>query len=71
MFPILKIGIKIYNYEGKFKGYSNLLLIYKNKVKNAKKDIEATTYGIFQYKVIPYKDGYKMNKNQILYKSVH
>ena len=71
MFPILKTGIKIYNYDGKFKGYSNLLLIYKNKVKNAKKDIEATTHGIFQYKVIPYKDGYKMSKNPVLYKSVH
>ena len=33
MFPILKTGIKIYNYESKFKGYSNLLLIYKNNLK--------------------------------------
>lgn len=67
--PIKAIGIKIYNYNGEFKGYSNLLHISKNKIKNAKRDVEGATFGIFQFKVTTYKDGYKLSKNPIIYKN--
>lgn len=65
MFSIKKIGIKIYDYRGEFKGYSNLIHIAKKKVRNGKKDIEGAMYGVFSFKVTPFKDGYKLSKNPI------
>lgn len=66
--PIKKLKVKVYNHLGEFRGYSNLTNISKNKVKNAKKDIEGVRIGIFDYRTTIYKDGYKMNRNPIIYK---
>lgn len=66
--PIKKTGIKVYNHLGEFKGYSNLMHIAKNKVKNARNDIEGARIGVFDFRVTIYKDGYKMSKNPIIYK---
>lgn len=66
--PIKKIGIKVYNHLGEFRGYSNLMNISKSKIKNARNDIEGARIGVFDFRVTTYKDGYKMSKNPISYK---
>lgn len=69
MFAIKKLNIKLYGKDGSLKsnGWSNLVIIAKNKVKNAKTDIEASMlYGMY-FRVKPYKDGYKVVKNPIVF----
>ena len=70
MFGVKKIGIKLYGNDGVLKsnGWSNLVVINKNKVKNAKKDIEASMLYNMYFRVTPFKDGYKISKNPLVLK---
>lgn len=69
MFGVKKMSVKLYSNDGVLKSnnFSNLVVIPKKKIKNAKKDIEASMlYGMY-FKATPYKDGYKIGKNPLVF----
>lgn len=68
LLPIKELSVKIYDYNGEYKGVSNLVVISKNKIRNGKQDIEASNLGVFHFKATKYKDGYKLSKNPIIFK---